>query len=313
MSFGEEFLFNATKLADAKSIEGEFRYVGEILRQAVAVASRFTMGQIPEKDVEIYLHGSYANATNTFFPSNIEVCVELHVPEYKHFLSEDYYVAHNLEYAPIDFRNHILRAVNEVMRAHKVECTIDRHCVILPKHGFLKHTVEILPCFTVTMQNPDTAVDYNGVMYYDDRAGYDVATFPRVHQQNGQTKDVMCHGNFKRMVRLFKNLSIINYREFSEYAEMQMHARGYFIECLLFNVPNPLYLADNLHDVFRSVINYLNHANFQNYICQNMIWPLFANAGTGEFWKQKAAAQFVSVMRLLYENFDTTRAELVLG
>jgi len=319
MPFGETLLYNASKLIEVKSIDRDFEYVHDLVKKAVAKISDL------QNEIDVYVHGSYANATNIFFPSNLEVCVELKLPKYEFKMTKDYFIKHNLEYGPREFREDLFDAlcdvVDRVTRTNNVagqKCDLTEKCIIIPRHGNLKHAVEILPSVSFVLTEK-SGTEFKGVMLYKDdgrpvkegvRPGMEIATFPKLHQRNGQIKDVRTDGNFKRMVRLFKTLKTIAMRENPNDLYLGAGARGYFIECLLFNVPDNLYKGGDLHDVFLRVINYLAHASLHDFACQNLVWHLFSTAE--EFWNEKDAGVFIKSIRMMYNETPDTRTELVL-
>jgi hypothetical protein len=289
-------LLNASKLNDVKSIAGDLKLAEDLIKKAIMKVARRSDGRVKEDAITVYMHGSYANVTNIWFPSNIEVAVELRVPSFEHRIIEEYYVDHNLEYTPEHFRADLHAALCEIS---KTDLPTTDKCIILPKNEKLKHSVEILPCITFK----------TGVMLYDGRIGRDISTYPRVHQQNGELKDMATQGNFKRMVRLFKTLVAIGVREYPNDPLLGVKTRGYFIECLLFNVPNHVLSGENLGDVFLKVLNYLLHADFRSYVCQNRIWHLFGDAA--EFWNERDAHLFVAALKTIAKIFPANREKLI--
>jgi hypothetical protein len=119
-----------------------------------------------------------------------------------------------------------------------------------------------------------------------------------LHQANGDRKDKATNGNFKKMVRAFKTLYAMDKREF-EVAPNDV-ARGYFIECLLYNVPDAMFLSHgNTRQTFLKVLNYLNNADLTNFVCQNLVWSLWGE--TNEFWTKEQARKYIrSVIELDY-------------
>jgi len=298
MPFSKEFIINAAKLIEVKSVDSDFAIAKDYIMKAIKKIAK----DIPyskESDIDIYIHGSYANVTNIFFPSNLEICVELKIPQHEYTLSNNYFVAHNMPFAPRDFRAALRDALSEIIDPN---CTENDKCIIIPQFGKLRHTVEITPCFSFEYTEPEGA-RFKGVLLYDAAVGADIITFPKVHAKNGQTKDVKCEGNFKRMVRLFKSLNAVYARENETSA-----TRGYFIECLLFNVPDALFRGSSLDEIFIKILNYLLHANLDGYVCQNLIWQLFGSAR--EFWDINGAHKFIRQIKVLYKTFPSTRTML---
>jgi len=308
MAFCEEFLFNASKLIDVKSIDVDFEYIQKLVKQALK-----TFTKTP---VDVYVHGSYANHTNIFFPSNLEVCVELKIPQFEYDVTGEYYVTHELEYGPQQFRTDLYNALKEIIekatskpmvKEPQHTCELSGKTIVIPKHGVLKHAVEILPCISFTLGD-DEGAEFKGVLVYDSEEKADIATFPKLHQKNGQLKDIQTEGNFKRFVRLFKTLKAISVRENEDDELLKHSCRGYFIECLLYNVPDSLFKGKDQNEIFLKIINYLAHANLDNFTCQNHVWQLFGDAG--ELWKERDARNFISSIKVFYRECPSNRINL---
>ena len=62
-------------------------------------------------------------------------------------------------------------------------------------------------------------------------AGFEVVNYPELHYANGAGKSAACDGNYKRMVRVFKNARNDAGSDFP----------SYFLECLLHNVGDHRY------------------------------------------------------------------------
>jgi len=310
MPYSHELLNNASKLTVVQSVDSDFAIAKDFILKAVKKMAKQTKNVVSEKTVDIYIHGSYANNTNIFFPSNLEICVELKVKPYAYRLTDNYYVQHELEFTPKAFREMLFETLFEIIAPN---CDQNDKCIIMEKFGKLRHTVEITPCISFEYTEVNGAL-FKGVILHDTTKHADIATFPKLHAKNGQTKDIMCEGNFRRIVRLFKSLAAVHSRETG--APM---VRGYFIECLLFNVPDTLFRGsasgpspqlekDILQEIFLKVLNYLMHANIDGFVCQNLVWQLFGTAA--EFWNPADAHRFISAMKLMYKQFPPTRAML---
>ena len=75
-------------------------------------------------------------------------------------------------------------------------------------------------------------------------------------------------------------------------------APSYFIECLLYNVPNGLFSA-KLAPTYTGIIDWLKTAKLKDFECQNGQVPLFGPRP--EQWSQKKARAFIKALRELWE------------
>ena len=313
MPFGAEFLKNASKEIRVPSTQVDLDQIKALIKRALIEIAKEENYVKPEA-VEIYMHGSYANNTNIFFPSNLEVVVELtRTPEYNpdalphpNFrLYNDYYLETQLQFNPRDFAN-LLYTKLELLCGGKATRT--RQIITLPPSKAIKHTVEITPAFTFNYIDRATAdtkpAEFRGILTYDETAQAHLATFPKIHQRNGEMKDTMTRGNFLKMARVFKTLNKLMAREVD-------HApvRGYFIQCLLFNVPRNLFIGDDFQTVFYAIFNYLIRARLEKFACQNLVWQLFGHAP--EFWSLSEAHNFIKALKKYEKSFPANRTELV--
>jgi hypothetical protein len=253
-----------------------------------------------------------------------------------------------MDFKPADFAELLHEALVEIL------ATDGKHQIIAQEPKFItisgikgvKHIVEITPGFTFNYVEKANQVEteagkkkkpkntcpeisavepqdkvFKGILLYDNNLNAHFATFPKLHTSNGEAKNIATKGNFLKMTRLFKTLSKIGQREiqFSK-------TRGYFIQCLLFNVPHALFVHkppqpvvqyEDGHDaesyeiqqVFYKVLNYLlNCNNIFEFACQNLVWQLFGNAA--EFWSPRAAANFIQNIKYIYDTFPEGRLTL---
>lgn len=323
MPFSEEFLNNASKQVVVASVQDDFEVVKKLIERAVAKVAE-QMPHVLPKHVEIYMHGSYANKTNISFPSNLEICVELtktatYDPKepQRYTIHHNYFIEHPTDFSPRDFRQLLYAELSKV-----VEGKIGQNdkCIVLPPFAKIRRNVEITPCFTFNYIEGETnetlSAVFKGVLLFDKKVGEHIVTFPRIHQKNGETKDIVTGGNFKKTVRTFKTLNAIYSRE----NEVES-SRGYFIECMLYNVPDQMFRGGAMtqsgstqaergimKDIVLKVLNWLNNCSVEEFVCQNLVWKLFGV--TDEFWKVEEARNFIKAMKEMYETFPAERTLL---
>jgi len=339
MAFNKELVEKAAKEYKIRSVDSDFAIVEKLLKRAVTVLGSLN-AHIKPSDVKIYLHGSYANKTNTYFPSKLEVAVELgrtldydpdDYPNLGFRVHNNYFVETTYEFNPSEFAQLLFMTLQEMTGG---VCTLGDRFIEFGKGeiegvGTIKHAVEILPCFTFkhreknqkmvivdeTLQKQEgrDMIVSLGVLYFDSAVSSHIVTFPKLHASNGHGKDLATAGNFLRLTRLFKTLNTIGFRE----ADF-LKTRGYFVQCLLFNVPNDIFLlpnsrqgepnGDELRTIFFKILNYLLYCDMENFVCQNLVWQLFGKAE--EFWTLEEAKAFVKNIKILHDTFPSGRTEL---
>ena len=124
-----------------------------------------------------------------------------------------------------------------------------------------------------------------------------VVSFPQQHHDRGQKKEEATNRRFKRTIRMFKAART---RLVDMKALTKDDAPSYFIECLLYNVPDGLFVA-KLGPTYTGIVDWLRTANLQGFRCQNGQVPLFGPAP--EQWSQKKARAFVRALQGLWDTW----------
>lgn len=311
MGFSEEFINNAAAEVNSRSMQADYDFIEGKLKQAVVNAS-LAMPYFDPNDVSIYLQGCYACKTNTKFQSKIEIIVEVNktrefdyntmVPSSMQ-MRDDFFIDFEHYFNVKRFKQVL---ADEIKKILGIRIIIGATTILIPSFGSVQHSIDVFPCFKYKYFTPEGG-SIRSKLVYDEKLEEHFLMFTNLHTVNGNLKDTMTQGNFKRMVRFMKNLVAISVRE-----DKNIHfVRGYYVECLLYNVPNEMYLVTDgkLSSVFLKVINWLNFANLNDFICQNQMWSLWGNADG--FWDQHSARQFINDVIEFYEAFPDKRTEII--
>ena len=236
---------------------------------------------------EVFLQGSYKNDTNLGGDSDVDVVVRLNqrlrprvaeLPGKK--LQED--TSHQGAYRRWkSFRDHALKA----MRARfENAAESGRKTLKIPK-GKIPADADLV----VTLRYRE------GIAFYLSDEGRWVVSFPQQHHEQGQNKEEATDGRFKRTVRMFK---AARNRLVEKKALTKSDAPSYFVECLLYNVPDDLFVP-KLAPRYEAIVDWLKTATLNDFKCQNDRVDLF---GPGkEQWSQKKARAFVRALQELWE------------
>ena len=121
-----------------------------------------------------------------------------------------------------------------------------------------------------------------------------VVSYPQQHYQRGLKKEEAASRRFKRTIRMFKEA---RNRLVHKRALTKDDAPSYFIECLLYNVPDRLF-APKLAPTYTGLLDWLKSVKLKEFQCQNGLVPLF---GPGrEQWSVKKVQAFVRAMQELW-------------
>jgi hypothetical protein len=140
--------------------------------------------------------------------------------------------------------------------------------------------------------------DYTeGMAFYAMRETRWVVNYPILHYDNGVQKSSRTSGLYKAVVRLFKNARSYLVEQ-GTIAESL--APSYFLECLIYNVPDNLFVSDPQR-VFCNIVNWLRTANLEPMLCQNGQQSLFGN--TPEQWSLTSAKELVDSLGNLWNHW----------
>ncbi|MDE2857707.1 MAG: hypothetical protein OXN94_07650 [Chloroflexota bacterium] len=130
-----------------------------------------------------------------------------------------------------------------------------------------------------------------------------IYNFPKLHRDNGSAKNEYSRtrNNYKPTIRMFKNARnrLIDRGIISEST-----APSYFVECLLYNVPDDKYLGgfgNRYIEILSSLVDSLSHNQGQTLICQNEQSSLFGPESTQ--WNVGDAAKLLSGLLDLWKNY----------
>ena len=122
-----------------------------------------------------------------------------------------------------------------------------------------------------------------------------VVSFPQQRHQRGSKKEKAADKRFKRTIRMFKAARnrLVNRR-----ALTKEDTPSYFIECLLYNVPDDLF-APKLAPTYVGILTWLKTARLNDFQCQNPQLPLFGPQP--EQWSVKKAPAFVKALQEMWD------------
>jgi predicted nucleotidyltransferase len=248
-------------------------------------------------DCEVYLQGSYKNDTNIRGDSDVDIVVQLN-SAFGSNLSEDWkrhFGFTSATYGWEEFRSDTLKALR------------DRYGYSEVSEGkkALKLTTSYLPADVVVClqyrkypDRPRSEDDFvEGMTFWVPSENRWVINYPKLHYENGVRKNQDTNERYKPTVRMFKNAR--TYLIERKVIPVDL-APSYFLECLLYNVPNDKFGSD-FQSTFCNVINWLLKADFSQFVCQNEELHLFGN--TPEQWSEDKARRFLQAMVKLWEDW----------
>lgn len=124
-----------------------------------------------------------------------------------------------------------------------------------------------------------------------------VISYPKQHHERGLKKEQATHNRYKRTIRMFK---AARNHLVEKHAIKAATAPSYFIECLLYNVPNDLF-RPRLAQSYKDILEYLETTNLKKFKCQNGVRELFGSSR--DLWSVNEAQKFIQALRILWEKW----------
>ncbi len=202
------------------------------------------------KPFEIYLQGSYANATNIRADSDVDIVAELNSPEWNNLSAFPEYQrssygssGKSAEETWREFRASVISALKTHYGTGAVESK--NRCVrVRGNSGRLQ--ADVVVCLSYRhysrYRSAHDSKSGLGITFIDLETNNWINNYPKLHKENGSAKNEYgrTRNNYKPTIRMFKNARnrLIDHRQLSEST-----APSYFVKCLLYNVPNPQFHA----------------------------------------------------------------------
>ena len=279
--------------------------IQEVLREYIPTAQIKESFNLSDFKYDIYLQGSYKNSTNISKSSDVDIVIELtsvYFPNTQ-LLTEDhkriYESSRNpSKYRFAEFKSNVHSALVSGFD-NKVINPADK-CIKLIEHDNFCNA-DIVPCFThkkFTMFESYSKSRYNEGIEFITDSGQTIINYPHQHYIELTNKSGRTSGRFKETVRMFKTIKeeLIQNGKIGEGV-----AKSYYIENLLFNLPNELFTGsyrERFLAILDCLINDFNSNAMLEYKCANGFQKLISN----ETWTSESAKQFLLGLIFIRDN-----------
>lgn len=272
---------------------------------SVKAALNSSNSRIRDKSYDVYLQGSYRNKTNIRGDSDVDVVVELQSVFLNDLSNLDQEAVSrfnasfsNADYSWHDFHADVLATLTEYYGGGRVEAG-NKSIKVQTSGGLYADVVPALEYRKYLSFNSASDPNYiEGIKFYSRNTYEEIVNFPKQHYDNGVSKNgySRTRENYKPITRMFKN------------ARNSMVDRGiiqdgiapsYFVQGLLYNVPDSQYLG-SYTEIYCKVVNWLNSSGFEDFVCQNDLHYLFGSASVQ--WSKSHAKTFVNGLTDLWNN-----------
>ena len=244
---------------------------------------------VPMGSPSVYLQGSYRNHTNIAGDSDVDVVVETSGVFYSD-LTEAEKRLRGMEpgqFTWTQFRDEVYQALAAHYSTGKVRQ--GNKCIHVGGAGD-RLNADVIPCCEYRTYSNGYA---QGITFWT-LSGIQVVNYPKLHYANGTHKNEACNGNYKHMVRVFKNARNAAGSDFP----------SYFLECLLYNVSNHQY-SGSYEVMFEGILRELWDAKSSwemvHWVCQNGQQGIFGNVI--HQIDLDSAYRFVDALAALWDNW----------
>lgn len=256
----------------------------------------------------VYTQGSYKNYTNTRGASDLDLIAQLRSPWIRNLdeltdVERERYHANtvNADYHYDDgFRDSVVQALRQFYRESTFKDPVSnsgKAIEISGRHNPLPIDVDVVAAqeYRIYHSYPkDGEPKYTeGMMFKPLMSDEWWVNFPKEHVKNSDAK----HGNFRETVRMFKNAR--NY--YNDNHILNASAPSYYIECLIYNVPDSILKRTDLTDRFDNVLSWLESdgREYGSFDQVSEMEKLFGGEKTQ--WSESDAHSYVSKMRTLWD------------
>lgn len=232
---------------------------------------------------DIYLQGSYKNSTNIRGDSDVDVVVEFSSVFYsnKHELPPEQLNEYNEYYSDGKYTlESFKQAVIGRLKKYYGESYVkvgNKSIKVFANSGRLD--CDVICCVEYREYNSfskSNTSDYaKGIVFWTNETNDKVVNFPRLHFDNGASKNQNCYSNYKPSIRIIKNMKS---RLVNNVVITSSLAPSYFIECFMYNMPNSDFQNRTHYSRILAILNTFHDytdTELQDLICQNRQRYLF--------------------------------------
>lgn len=250
--------------------------------------------------IDVFLQGSYRNSTNIAKESDVDVVVNCHdtFHSYKDLLDGvELTKANSLpreSYGWNEFRSDVKNALIAHFGHRRV--TEKRKCLRVTDAGGTGIAADVVPAFDYRYYYQNAQKWHDGIAFFATDTFNIIVGFPKYHYESGVRKSESTKQEFKPSVRVFKNVA-------AEMVDRGLLSDGdapsYFVECLIYNVPDEYFYGPTWQDQVARLYNWLEKADKSQFMCVNGVYLLFRSGQ----WTIDMADRFINQIPHLWNDW----------
>lgn len=243
---------------------------------------RYGLGDF-EHEYRTHLQGSYANHTNNWGSNDVDVVVKLTEPfeesldDLNAAEKERFWNKYSeVDYTFGEFYDTVHSALKNYFGRENIEKGSKAIKVKANDNTSLPIDADVVPCVEYRKYEgfkEDGTEEFVEGMWFKTQSlvSRTIINYSEEHRKNGKIKNNRTSENYKPTIRMFKKA-----RDHMESRGMvpEDTASSYFIEGLLFNVPNSRFKKSNLMERYTSILEYLEENDVEDFIEQSRQYEL---------------------------------------
>ena len=259
--------------------------------------------QFASNNYSVFLQGSYGNDTNIYSESDVDVVMLLDA--IYHYDTKDL-SSHNLalfnnSLSPATFLYEDFKpAVLSVLRStfgNDVDESSKKAVKIKANGNRRSGDVIIATQYHRYFDSPEGPKYVEGIRFLT-RDHREVINYPKRHSENCTLKHQATGGKFKATARIFKNM---RRKLVSDGIIDSSTAPSYFIEGLIYSIPNIYFVGNHERTVF-NCLKWLESADNSKFVCANeqfyLVWE-----NNPDLWQPAKYTQFLGAVIELWNNW----------
>jgi len=257
-----------------------------------------------EKDTQPYLQGSYGNDTNIYGDSDVDVVFQLNSTFHRNLdrLPPDQVEAYRRAFSDAsyhfsDFRQDVATHLQAKFGYQQV-ISGNKSLKLIGTSGRL--AADIIVCCQYRDYQWFRGLHdqrYDEGIYFKTSDGHEIVNYPKRHLANCSAKHQSTGNCFKPTVRILKNMR--SYMVDQKIIGSDL-APSYFIEGMLYNVPDDQYNGD-FSSTFCNCVNWLVKTDRSKFVCPSGKHSLFGSSSVQ--WDDARCAQFLDALVNLWNRW----------
>jgi hypothetical protein len=254
------------------------------------------------KNFQIFLQGSYGNDTNIYAESDVDVIICSNDLYYYDTTALDPYglTLFNGQFIPAPYQHGDFKAdvVEALAKSFGTDVTAGNKAIKVKANGNRRSADVVVAAEFRRYYSGGIGLQYTSGICFFNSGGVRIANYPKQHSANCTSKHQATNGWFKPMVRVLKNMRS---RLVDDGKISGADAPSYFLEGLLYNVPNDKF-GRSYSDSYAAAMRWILEAQRNTFLCANEQYYLVRD-GFPECWPYANCDKFINAAVALWNQW----------